>query len=164
MPALETYGLDAPRSGASVYVLKDTNTTQLAQAVVAAQRYLSPPLSERASEASIHQTRASACDALEMLTVRERKILTLAAQGYNNAAIATRFTLSVRAVDAHRTNLMRKLDLHLQIELACFPTQYGLIAPPATPSPSFESAPVRCRSSPVYLARQTTAQTTVATR
>jgi len=136
MHADETYVLDALRSGASAYVLKESDTLQLAQAVravAAGQRYLSPPLSERAIDAYIHQERASSFDALEMLTAREREILILAAQGYSNAAIAARFTISPRTVETHRTNLMRKLDLHSQTELARFAIQRDLMAPPANP-------------------------------
>jgi two-component system, NarL family, response regulator NreC len=137
MHADETYVLDALRSGASAYVLKESDTLQLAQAVravVAGQRYLSPPLSERAIDAYIHQTHASSFDALEMLTAREREILMLAADGYSNTAIAARFTISVRTVETHRTNLMRKLDLHTQTELVRFAAQHGLSAPPANPT------------------------------
>jgi DNA-binding NarL/FixJ family response regulator len=130
MHADETYVLDALRSGASAYVLKESNALQLAEAVravVIGQRYLSPPLSERAIDAYIHQAHASSFDALEMLTAREREILTLAAQGYANAAIAARFTISVRTVETHRTNLMRKLDLHSQNEVVRFAVQRGLM-------------------------------------
>jgi DNA-binding NarL/FixJ family response regulator len=133
MHADETYVLDALRSGAGAYVLKESDSQQLIQAVravLAGQRYLSPPLSERAIDAYIHQARSSSFDALEMLTAREREILILAAQGYSNAAIAARFTISPRTVETHRTNLMRKLDLHSQAELARFAAQRGLISPP----------------------------------
>lgn len=132
----ETYVLDALRSGASAYVLKESDTRQLVQAVravAAGQRYLSPPLSERAIDAYILQERTSSFDALEMLTAREREILLLAAQGYSNAAIAGRFTISPRTVETHRTNLMRKLDLHSQAELARFAIQRGLLPAPRDP-------------------------------
>ena len=94
MHADELYVLEALRSGAAAYVLKESDTLQLAQAVRAVasgQRYLSPMLSERAIDAYIQQGHTSSFDALEMLTVREREILTLVVQGYTNAAIAARF-------------------------------------------------------------------------
>jgi DNA-binding NarL/FixJ family response regulator len=133
MHADETYVLDALRSGAGAYVLKESDTMQLAQAVravAAGQRYLSPPLSERAIDAYLRQARASSFDALEMLTAREREILTLVAQGYTNTAIAARLAISPRTVETHRTNFMRKLELHSEAELVRFAAQRGLISPP----------------------------------
>jgi DNA-binding NarL/FixJ family response regulator len=134
MHADELYVLDALRSGAAAYILKESDTMQLAQAVravAAGQRYLSPLLSERAIDAYIQQRQASSFDALEMLTTREREILVLVAQGYTNAAIAARFTISPRTVETHRTNLMRKLELRSQAELMRFVVQRGLIPPAA---------------------------------
>jgi two-component system response regulator NreC len=62
-----------------------------------------------------------------MLTERERQVLQLAAEGLSNAAIADRLTISVRTVETHRANLMRKLDLHGQTDLVRFAVQRGLL-------------------------------------
>jgi DNA-binding NarL/FixJ family response regulator len=140
MHADELYVLDALRSGAAAYILKESDTMQLAQAVravAAGQRYLSPLLSQRAIDAYIQQRQASSFDALEMLTAREREILTLVAQGYPNTAIAARFTISPRTVETHRTNLMRKLDLRSHADLMHFAVQRGLV--PSAVAPRSES-------------------------
>jgi DNA-binding NarL/FixJ family response regulator len=51
-------------------------------------------------------------DSLESLTSREREVLQLIAESYSNKEIATKLGTSVRTADTHRTNVMRKLNLH----------------------------------------------------
>ncbi|NTU79784.1 MAG: response regulator transcription factor [Chloroflexales bacterium] len=137
MHADEVYVLDALRSGAAAYVLKENDTAQLiaaVRAVVAGQRYLSPPLSERAIDSYTRQTHATPIDPVDLLTAREREVLRLVAQGRTNATIATALTISARTVETHRANLMRKLGLHTQAELARLAVQCGLVGPaPAHP-------------------------------
>jgi two-component system response regulator NreC len=50
--------------------------------------------------------------AYTLLTDRERQILILLAEGYSLKEIATRLSLSVKTVDTHKYNIMRKLDIH----------------------------------------------------
>jgi two-component system response regulator NreC len=131
MHADEVYVLDALRSGAAAYVLKETDTDQLVRAVrevVAGRHYLSPPLSERAIDSYTRQAHSAPLDAFELLTARERQVLVLVAQGESNYAIASRLNISPRTAETHRTNLMRKLDLHSQAELVRFALQRGLVS------------------------------------
>jgi two-component system, NarL family, response regulator NreC len=140
MHADEIYVLDALRSGAAAYVLKENDTAQLitaVRAVMAGQRYLSPPLSERAIDSYMRQAHATPLDAFELLTAREREVLQLAARGYTSAAIGTQLSISPRTAETHRANLMRKLGLHSQAELVRIAVQRGLL--PATGADS--SAP-----------------------
>jgi DNA-binding CsgD family transcriptional regulator len=51
-------------------------------------------------------------DSLDSLTPREREIVQLIAESYSNKEIAARLGMSVRTADTHRTNIMKKLDLH----------------------------------------------------
>jgi DNA-binding NarL/FixJ family response regulator len=60
------------------------------------------------------------------LTTRERQILSLVAQGRTNADIATMLGISVKTVDNHRTNVMRKLDVHSAAELVALAYREGL--------------------------------------
>lgn len=133
MHADEIYVLDALRSGAAAYVLKDNDTAELITAVrvvTLGQRYLSPPLSERAIDSYVRQSNPTPLDAFELLTAREREVLLLAAEGLTNAAIAARLSISPRTAETHRANLMRKLDLHNQAALARFAIQRGLLPSP----------------------------------
>lgn len=128
--ANEAYVLEALRSGASAYVLKDSRTSILLLAVrevMAGRRYLSPPLTERAIEAYMAQTKESVFDITETLTTREREVLSLIGQGYTNAVIGEMLSISPRTADTHRTNIMRKLDVHSQAELMQFVHQHNLL-------------------------------------
>ncbi len=114
----EAYVVEALSGGASAYVLKGSTTEDLVAAVrevLAGKRYLSPSLSERAIEAYINyvqSAKSGELDVVETLTLREREVLHLAAQGYTNAEIAKMLTLSSRTVETHRAHMMRKLGLH----------------------------------------------------
>jgi len=130
MHAEEAFVMEALRSGACGYVLKDSDESELVQAVRAAangQRYLSGPLTARAIDAYVRQAKTAPADAYEALTARERQVLHLAANGHSNAEIAERLHISPRTASTHRTNLMRKLELHNQTELAQYALQRGII-------------------------------------
>jgi two-component system, NarL family, response regulator NreC len=134
MHMTEPHVLEALRAGAAGYVIKATSTTHLVQAVrevVAGQRYLSPPLSEWAIEAFLQQSKSAAAgiDRYSMLTAREQEVLLLVVQNHTNAAIAAQLSISPRTVETHRTNLMRKLDLHTQGDLIRYAIQHELLPP-----------------------------------
>ena len=132
MHANEAYVLEALRSGAAGYVLKDASAADLIQAVhevVAGRRYLSPPLSERAIETYIEKAKAAPLDAYETLTTREREVLQLAAQGMGNPEIASRLGVSPRTVETHRAHVMAKLGLHNQTELVRYALRKGILPP-----------------------------------
>ncbi len=63
----------------------------------------------------------------DTLTAREREILKLIAEGYKNREIADDLCLSVKTVDKHRANLMKKLGLHNVQALTAFAIEKGLI-------------------------------------
>ena len=130
MHANEPYVLEALKNGASGYVLKDSSGTDLIQAirtVAAGQRYLSPPLSERAVEAYMMKSQETVFDAYEGLTDREREVLQLAAEGLSNPDIAGRLSISPRTVETHRANLMRKLGLKTQTDLIRYALKRGIL-------------------------------------
>ncbi len=130
MHANEAYVLEALKNGAVGYVLKDSSTANLVQAVheaVAGRRYLSPPLSEHKIEAYIQKAKNAILDPYEALTVREREILHLVAEGYTSPEIAKRLSISPRTVEAHRRNFMRKLELHSQTDLIRYALRRGIL-------------------------------------
>jgi DNA-binding NarL/FixJ family response regulator len=69
----------------------------------------------------------SAHDDTTPLTVRERQILSLIARGTANKEIAERLGVSAKTIDNHRTNLMRKLDVHSVAELLSYALREGLL-------------------------------------
>jgi two-component system, NarL family, response regulator NreC len=64
----------------------------------------------------------------ETLTHRERQVLKLVAEGHQNRYIADYLCLSVKTVEKHRSNLMRKLDLHNASTLTAYAIDKGLLA------------------------------------
>ncbi len=130
MYAEEAYVLEALGNGASAYVLKDSNASDLVHAVrevAAGRRYLSPPLSDRAIEVYQETARATVIDRYETLTTREREVLHLSAEGCTSSEIASRLGISARTAETHRTHLMSKLGLHTQVELIRYALRRGII-------------------------------------
>jgi len=116
-------------AGAAGYVLKDSPPLQLVYAVEAVyrgQQYMSP----RVLTGLVRQYLAQPTEfkvGYELLSDREREILVLLAEGQSLKDIATRLNLSVKTIDAHKVNLMRKLDLHDRSELIRYAIRKGLV-------------------------------------
>ncbi len=129
----DAYVRQALAAGAAGYVLKDADATDLVQAIRVALgggRYLSPTLTERTITAYLlHPAADQRVDWAEMLTARERQVLVLAAQGFGNTEIGDRLAISPRTAETHRTNLLRKLGLKGQADLARFAHERGLLDP-----------------------------------
>ncbi len=130
MHANEAYVMETLKKGASGYVLKDSTGNDLVKAVrevIAGRRYLSPPLSERALERYIQISKNTGLDIYEVLTDREREVLALAAEGFSNAEIAEKLSISQRTAEVHRFNLMHKTGLKNNAELIHYAIQQGII-------------------------------------
>ena len=128
MHANEAYVLEALRHGAAAYVLKETSSAELVQAVravVAGRRYLSRPLTERALEAYAQRAEATP-DLYETLTTREREVLHLAAEGRSNSEIAARLSISPRTVEIHRRRVMEKMRAESLSRLVRMALQAGV--------------------------------------
>jgi DNA-binding NarL/FixJ family response regulator len=126
----EAYVIEAMRSGAAGYALKQAAAGELARGirtVAAGDRYLSPPLSKRALETYIRRADSSS-DPHDALTPREREVLQLAAEGHGNAEIAARLFISRRTVETHRAHAMKKLGLRNQVELALYAVRQGIVS------------------------------------
>jgi DNA-binding NarL/FixJ family response regulator len=130
MHADEGYVLEALRSGAKGYVLKDSLAEDLIHAIreaVAGRRYLSSPLSDRVIEGYVHRSESTALEPFERLTVREQEVLHMLAQGATNADIAAKLSISRRTVEVHRANMMRKLGLRNQAQVLRYAMRQGMI-------------------------------------
>lgn len=128
----EEYILATLQAGADGYVLKDATHSELVLAirnVLKGKRYLSPGISEKVIEGYLEgkevvKTRSS----WDMLTRREREILKLIAEGYKNKEVADYLCISLKTVEKHRANLMKKLDLHNAAELTALAITKGLVS------------------------------------
>jgi two-component system, NarL family, response regulator NreC len=142
MHSSEAFVLRALKNGASAYVLKDSSTTELVQAVRRVQaggRYLSTRLSERAIESYMNLADGGAVDIYETLTTREREVLHLAAEGLTNPEIGERLHISPRTAEIHRAHIMEKLGLRTRTDLIAYALRRGLIpseGPGAVPPPT----------------------------
>lgn len=130
MHANEAHVVEALRSGASGYLLKESSSSELigaVHAIMEGRRFLSPSLAERALDAYIERVGKPVEDPYDMLTARERQVLQLAAEGHSNAEIAERLSIGVRTVETHRSNVLHKLSLKNQSELIRYAVQRGLL-------------------------------------
>ena len=118
-------------AGAAGYVLKDGPSSQLLYALEAVHkghRYLSPTVLTRIVEFA--KTSSKTRTRYDLLTGREREILKLLADGLSIKDIAARLGLSVKTVDVHKSNVMRKLDIHDRAALVKYAIRRKLIRVP----------------------------------
>jgi DNA-binding NarL/FixJ family response regulator len=121
--------LEMLEAGASGYMLKDADFEELIRAVqtlATNQPYLSPAISrvilEEVHQLSLNKTSAK----LSALSLREREVLQLLAEGKSTREIATRLFLSAKTVETHRAKLMKKLDMQSLAELTKYAIREGL--------------------------------------
>lgn len=124
----ERFALQALRSGINGYVLKTQATDELAQAirtVLQGNTYLSPAISASVVNAALGKAAPNQVS----LTPRERQVLQLIAESKTNKEIAERIDITVKSVESHRGNLMKKLDLHAVAGLVRYAINIGLVEP-----------------------------------
>jgi DNA-binding NarL/FixJ family response regulator len=117
------------KSGASGYLLKDCAFEELAraiQAVVAGKTYLSPSISGVVVDDYLHRLSKADFSDSEVLTDREREVLQLMAEGKSTKQIALKLHISVKTVETHRRQMMKKLDIHTVAELTKYAIRKGL--------------------------------------
>ena len=127
----EDYLVQCLEAGASGYVLKDTPSPQLITAVRDVYRG-GKYLSSRVLGKLVEDFRSRTGDMplrprMATLTPREREILKLLAEGNSVKEIAVLLNLSVKTVEAHKFNLMRKLDIHNKAQLVTYAVQKKII-------------------------------------
>lgn len=121
----------AVHRGADGYLLKDSAVNDLVagiEAVASGRAYYSPAVQRSLSE--MVRGKSSAPSALDTLTEREREVLKMVAEGLTTKEIASRLDISIRTVESHRANLMRKLDLRSVARLTQFAIKEGLVESP----------------------------------
>jgi len=124
----DSYLQELLRAGASGYILKQSPSTELLRGIRAIARggnYLDPAIAGRVignftrraadSEKSIHKS----------ISERETEVLRQIAWGYSNKEIAAQMSISVKTVEAHKSNAMRKLDMGSRIDIVRFAILQG---------------------------------------
>jgi two-component system, NarL family, response regulator NreC len=132
MHADEGYVLRALKAGARAYILKNSAEADLIRAVRSVadgKSFFSPVISKMLLEDYVRQIRDKQVeDSYDLLTPREREVLQLLAEGKTNKEVANILHLSVYTVDAHRGNILQKLNLHGVPELILYAVRKGIIS------------------------------------
>ena len=127
----EEYLSTTLQAGADGYVLKDATHNELIMAiknVMGGKPYLSPGVSEKVIEGYLVGKESNRSSTRwETLSQREREVLKLIAEGFKNKEIAEDLCISLKTVEKHRANLMKKLDLHNAAALTVYAVQKGLV-------------------------------------
>lgn len=137
----EEYILQAASSGASGYILKDVLVAELLEGIRHVKRYSSFYLSSSIADEYLSRQireevegkplqpqleRGKGAKGTSLLTPREKEILQLVAKGRTNKEIATGLGISIKTVEAHRANIMSRLDIHTVAELTRYAISKGL--------------------------------------
>lgn len=127
----EEYIRAALTAGADGYVLKDSRRSELLLAIRSVAKgdpYLCAPVSAKVVSGYLGDDHKRPAASVQDLTCRERQVLTLIALGNSNKRIATQLNLSVKTVEKHRSNFMRKLELHNTAAVTMFAICKGLVS------------------------------------
>lgn len=121
----------ALEAGANGYVLKNSTHAELLTAirsVIDGKSYLSPVVSEKIIVGYLNGRDVDSRSPWEALTPRERVVLKLIAEGQQNKQIANYLSISVKTVEKHRANIMRKLNLHNAASLTAYAIERQLVS------------------------------------
>lgn len=128
----DEYIFAALRAGANGYILKDASHDELRiaiRSVLNGKTYLSPDISSMVINGYLDTDKTTGPHSTwDTLTHREREVLKLVAEGNTNKFIADYFCLSVKTVEKHRSNLMKKLDLHNASMMTAYAIERGLVS------------------------------------
>lgn len=122
-------------AGARGYMLKDSTPAQIVAGI--RQVAFSEDQNPRSLSRIVPDLRALAVSNEgyargAVLTSREQEVMRLLAEGRTVREVASELSLSVKTIEAHKLNLMRKLDIHNRASLVEYAMQKGLIAPPVS--------------------------------
>ena len=117
-------------AGARGFLLKSDTGRDLVAAVEALQHgrtFFTSRVSQMMLDGYLRPHNESETSAQCVLTPREREVIQLVAEGKSTKEVATALNLSVKTAETHRTNLMRKLDLHSIADLTLYAVRNGIV-------------------------------------
>jgi len=127
----DQYVLQAFEAMADGYAIKDSSREELRiaiRSVLEGKKYISPGVAGNVLEGYLDGRKTlKSKSALDTVTEREKQVLKLLGEGYQNKEIAGLVNISVKTVEKHRANIMAKLDLHNAAALTAFAFEHGLI-------------------------------------
>lgn len=122
----KTYLEELLRAGASAYVLKQSAPTEFlraVRAVAAGGIYLDPAITAQVADGLLAPKARVELAAAAKVTERESEVLRLVAVGHSNVEIAAKLEISVKTVEVHKANAMRKLGLNGRVDVI----RYGVL-------------------------------------
>ena len=128
----EQYFFESLKAGASGYVLKSVADQDLLNACRSAMRgepFIYPGVLSALMRSHLERMRRGEAPPSNLLTPREDEILKLIAEGYSSKSIADSLTISLKTVEHHRANILRKLGMRDRTELTRYAIRAGLIEP-----------------------------------
>jgi len=120
--------LEALQAGVKGYVVKTQASADLIRAIQEVLRgmmYLSPGVSQAVVAAYLAKSELPP----DPLTAREREVLQLVAEGQNTKEIAAKLDISIKTVEAHRSQIMSRLEIHDLASLVRYAIRTGLVSP-----------------------------------
>jgi len=121
------------KAGASGYLIKDSAMTDLTSAIRALSRgdsFLSPSISKKVIDEYIRKAEMGERGSLkDLLSDREREVLQLIAEGQSIPQIASLLCISKKTVEAHKTHIMEKLNIHDKVGLIKYAIRTGFTKP-----------------------------------
>ncbi|MBN3456274.1 response regulator [Mycolicibacterium sp.] len=129
---IDEYVFEAVRAGASGFLVKHTEPTELVRAVrvvAAGDALLSPSVTRRLVAEFAAHAKTPAAPALPDLTAREREVLVLVAEGLTNAEIGERLFMSPATARTHVSRILTKLDARDRTQLVVLAYESGLVRP-----------------------------------
>ncbi|MCU0613967.1 MAG: response regulator transcription factor [Desulfobacterales bacterium] len=127
----DQYVLEAFQSGADGYCLKDASKDELLiaiESVLNGKTYISPGISEGVMVGYLEGKKTlKTSTTWDNITQREKDVLKLIGEGYRNKEIADFLNISVKTVEKHRANIMKKTDLHNVSALTAYAIEKKLV-------------------------------------
>lgn len=118
------------KAGAMGYILKESEPDELLAAIRAVhegEAFLAPSVTKAVLEDYLTQSMNQTSSRYDRLTLREKEVLRLSAEGHSTREMANMLHLSIKTIEKHRINLMRKLELNNLSELIKYAIRKGLI-------------------------------------
>ena len=128
----DQYFFEMLKAGAAGYIPKRAAPDALVNAIRTVKKgevFLYPSMAAYLVEDYLQRDEAPEEDEADVvdLTTREREVLVLIAEGLSNGEISEKLVISIKTVDRHRENIMRKLNIHNRIDLVKFALKKGMI-------------------------------------
>lgn len=108
------------RAGVDGYVLKQSNSEELLRAIrfiAVGGKYIDPAITDKVIGEYSGRITSRNMESRSTLTERESEVLRLIALGHSNKEIAARFDLSIKTIEVHKANAMKKLELQSRVEI-----------------------------------------------